>query len=115
SSSTLPRVMSGQGSSSAGDATQKARESFASILSYYEKNFSSLESVPDWAKRVSSGEIQISVAKGAVPSAEQSEELKKELEEALKTQDAINNLSTIEKELMAQAAKESIKKRRKGK
>ncbi|MCJ1255593.1 hypothetical protein MMC24_003410 [Lignoscripta atroalba] len=106
--------MSGQASTSGGGGAQKARDSFASILSYYEKNYASLESVPDWAKRASSGEIQIGVAKEAVPSSEQSEELKKDLEEALRTQDALNNLSTEEKELMEQVAKESIKKRKKG-
>jgi hypothetical protein len=50
-------------------------------------------------KRVSSGEIQIGVRKGEVPSAKQGAELKAALAEALKTQDAIDNLSNAEKDL----------------
>jgi hypothetical protein len=104
--------MSGQDSSGNRDGAQKARESFASILSYYEKNQEALEDVPEFVKRASSGEIQIGVSKGTVPSAEQSEQLKQALDEALKTRDAIENLSAAEKELMLQATKESIKKRK---
>lgn len=70
--------MSGQENSD-----QQAWDSFASILSYYVKNRASLEKVPDWVKKAESGEIQIGVAAGTVPSDEQSEELKKKLKEAL--------------------------------
>lgn len=90
---------------------QKARDSFASILSYYEK-YVPAEEAPEFVKRVSSGEIQIGVKKGDVPSAEQGAELKKDLHEALATQDAIANLSNAEKDLMTQAAQASLRTRK---
>jgi hypothetical protein len=101
--------MSGQGN---GD--QQARESFASILSYYVKNRASLENVPDWVNKAESGEIQVGFAAGTVPSDEQSEELKNKLKEALATQEAITKLSTAEMNLMNQAANSSRAKRREG-
>jgi hypothetical protein len=100
--------MGGQSSNS---GSQKARDSFASILSYYEKHVPADEA-PEFVKRVSSGEIQIGVRKGDVPSAEQGAELKAALAEALKTQDAIDNLSNAEKDLMTQAAKASLRSRK---
>ncbi|KAH8706067.1 hypothetical protein BGW36DRAFT_22301 [Talaromyces proteolyticus] len=99
--------MSTQGSSS---GAQRARESFASILSYYQNHVPS-EEAPEFVKRASSGEIQIGVAKGTVPSAEQGEELKKALKQAMETQDALTNLSAVEKEIMSQAANASLRKR----
>lgn len=97
-------AMSGQNSVS---GAQQARESFASILSYYE-NHVPADQVPDFMKRISSADILIGMKKGDVPSAEQGEELKKVLDDALKTQDAINNLSKSEKDLMIQAAQASL-------
>lgn len=93
--------MGGQNSNS---GAQKARDSFASILSYYDKHVPADEA-PEFVKRVSSGEIQIGVRKGDVPSAEQGGELRKALNEALETQDAIENLSNAEKDLMTQGHK----------
>ncbi|KAJ5215494.1 uncharacterized protein N7498_001901 [Penicillium cinerascens] len=90
---------------------QKARDSFASILSYY-RNHVPADEAPEFVKRASSGEIVIGLRKGDVPSAEQGEELKKSLNEALKTQDAIQSLSTVEKDLMTQAAQASLRSRK---
>lgn len=53
---------------------QKARESFAPTLSYYQHNRKSLENVPTWVDRRESGTIMIGLAKGTVPSAEQTEQ-----------------------------------------
>ncbi len=100
--------MGGQDNNS---GAQKARDSFASILSYYEKHVPADEA-PEFVKRVSSGEIQIGVRKGDVPSAEQGAELKAALSEALKTQDAIQNLSPTEKELMTRATQASLRARK---
>lgn len=93
---------------------ERARDSFASILSYYQ-NHVPIEDAPEFVKRASSGKIQIGVAKGAVPSTEQGEELKKALQIALETQDAIKKLSPVEKELMSQAAQASLRKHNTGK
>lgn len=101
--------MSGQAN---GD--QQARDSFASILSYYVNNRASLENIPDWVNKAESGEIQIGVIAGMVPSDEQSEELKTKLKEALATQEAIIKLSTQEKDIMNQAAKSSRARRKRG-
>ncbi|RAH40525.1 uncharacterized protein BO95DRAFT_296889 [Aspergillus brunneoviolaceus CBS 621.78] len=86
---------------------QQARDSFASLLSYYEKHVPADEA-PEFTKRVSSADIVIGMRKGDVPSAEQGEELKKILADALKTQDAISNLSQSEKDLKTQAAQASL-------
>ncbi|KAI1822500.1 hypothetical protein F4861DRAFT_384378 [Xylaria intraflava] len=90
---------------------QKARDSLASILSYYE-NHVPADKAPDFVKRISSGEIQVWVRKGDIPSAEQGEIARDALQEALKTKDAIDNLSTAEKDLMNQAAQISIQRRK---
>lgn len=100
--------MSGQSSTS---GAQQARESFASLLSYYEKHVPA-DQAPDFTKRISSADILIGMRKGDVPSAEQGEELKRALDDALKTQDAINNLSKYEKDLMTQAAQASLRARK---
>ena len=74
---------------------QNARESFASILSYYLHNRESLENVPVWVDRQETGTITIG------------------LKELLATQEAINKFSTSERQIMTQAANTS-KARRKG-
>ncbi|EXJ86739.1 hypothetical protein A1O3_03693 [Capronia epimyces CBS 606.96] len=92
---------------------QKARESFASILSYYQHNRKSLENVPTWVDRPESGTIMIGLAKGTVPSGDQTEQYKQELKELLAAQEAIDKLSPLERQIMSQAANTS-KARRKG-
>jgi hypothetical protein len=92
---------------------QKARESFASILSYYLHNRESLENVPNWVNRPESGNITIGLRKDTVPTAEQTEQFKRELKELLATQEALNKLSLSERQIMYQAANTS-KARRKG-
>lgn len=76
------------------------------------KKYVPAEETPEFVKWASSGEIQIGVRKGDVPSAEQGAELKKDLHEALATQDAIANLSNAEKDLMTQAAQASLRTRK---
>lgn len=92
---------------------QKARESFASILSYYLHSRESLENIPPWVDRPESGTITIGLAAGTVPSSEETEELKQELKELVTTQEAISKLSSAERQIMTQAANSS-KARRKG-
>lgn len=59
-----------------GSGEQEARDSFASILSYYVKNRSSIENMPGWVDRAASGGsgrsgvIEIGLAAGTVPSDE---------------------------------------------
>lgn len=60
---------------------QKARESFASILSYHQRNRQSIENLPGWVDRPESSTISIGLAVGTVPSNEQTEELKAELKD----------------------------------
>lgn len=86
---------------------QQTCDSLASILSYYE-NHVPTDQAPDFTKCILSASIPIDVRKGDVPSAEQGEELKKTLDDALKTQDAIDNLSKSEKDLMIQVAQASL-------
>ncbi|KAH0558459.1 hypothetical protein GP486_004880, partial [Trichoglossum hirsutum] len=57
-----------------GDDVNRARESFASLLAFYTDRDSA-----------GSADIRIGVAAGTVPSEEQAEEFRKELEEALKS------------------------------
>jgi Ribonuclease G/E len=91
---------------------QKARESFASILSYYQQNQQSIENLPDWVQRPESSSISMGLAVGTVPSNEQTEELKADLKDLLSTQEAINKLSSSEKQLMIAAANSSKARRK---
>ncbi|KAJ9644801.1 hypothetical protein H2204_001263 [Knufia peltigerae] len=90
---------------------EKARESFASILSYYQHNRKSLENVPTWVDRPESGTIMIGLAKDTVPSADQTEKNKRKLKELLAAQEAIDKLSPLERQIMSQAANSSKARR----
>ncbi|KAJ5741079.1 hypothetical protein N7493_000951 [Penicillium malachiteum] len=92
------------------DGAQKARDSLASILSYYQKHVPA-EEHPEFVKRISSDEIPIGILKGDIPSEEQGPELQKAIDEALKTQDGIDKLSDAEKSVMTAAAKTSFRRR----
>ncbi|KAK6371704.1 hypothetical protein LTS17_008527 [Exophiala oligosperma] len=92
----------------------KARESFASILSYYQHNRKSLENVPTWGDRPDSGTIMIALAKDTVPSADQTEKNKRKLKELLAAQEAIDKLSPLERQIMSQAANSSKARRSRG-
>lgn len=91
---------------------QKARESFASILSYYQHNRESLENVPNWVDLPESGNMIVGLSTGTVPSAEQTEHYKEELKALLAMQETSNKLSDVEKQMM-DAAANSNKARRK--
>ncbi|KAL9105355.1 MAG: hypothetical protein Q9227_009443 [Pyrenula ochraceoflavens] len=93
---------------------QKARESFASILSYYRHNRESLENVPGWVDRPESGSIIVGLNTGTVPSDEQTEEYKQYLRSLLATQEAINKLSDQEKQFLNAAANSSKARRKEG-
>jgi hypothetical protein len=87
-----------------GNGANRARESFASLLAFYTDRDSA-----------SSADIQIGVAAGTVPSEEQAEEFRKELDEALKSQETLGQLSDREKSAMFSAANSSRLKRAKNK
>ncbi|WEW60186.1 hypothetical protein PRK78_005671 [Emydomyces testavorans] len=99
-------------------ATEKARESFSSILSYYLANRESLQSIPSWLDEASdTGSILIALSPSLVPvtSDDRVEEIKEDLKEQLAVQEALQNLSEKEKALMIQAANTSRIKRKENK
>ncbi len=81
--------------------TDQARDSFTSLLAYYESR--------------ESGEITVGLSKGTVPSDQQAEELRKELAEALKQHQILAQLSPEEKKAMEGAASASRLRRAKAK
>ena len=87
-----------------GNDAERVRDSFASLLAYYTERDST-----------GSADIQIGVAAGTVPSDEQAEEFRKELAEALKSQEILNQLGDREKNAMLSAANSSRLKRAKNK
>lgn len=104
-----PFIMSSRQS----DGAQKARDSFASILSYYINHCPASEA-PEFVKRASSGEIIVGIRIEEIPPPEEPENVQKTLQEALATEEAINKLSTVEKDLMLQAAAASFRIRQGG-
>ncbi len=96
------------------DGDQKARESFASIFSYYQHNRESLENVPNWVNRPESGNITVTIHASTVPSNEQTEAYKKELKELLQMKETLDKLTEEEKQVMIQAANSSKARRKDG-
>ena len=94
-------------------ASQKARDSLASILSYYRHNRESLENVPDWVDRAESEEVLIGFKMDTVPSDEQNEEYKAELKALLATEELKKEVPAAILKSMTDAA-EASKARRKG-
>ncbi|OJD15318.1 hypothetical protein ACJ73_08989 [Blastomyces percursus] len=94
---------------------EKARESFASILSYYLNNRDSLERLPSWVTESSqSGSIPIALSPSLMPASDdQVEAEKQKLKE--RVSDALPKLSEKEKQLMTQAANSSKVKRKENK
>ncbi|PGH16915.1 hypothetical protein AJ80_05059 [Polytolypa hystricis UAMH7299] len=90
---------------------QKARESFASILSYYFHNRESLERVPDWVDRPESGSIIIGLLRDSAPTDEQVEKAKEELRTLMALEEIKEKLSEAEKDVLAAAANSSRAKR----
>ncbi|KAM3497833.1 hypothetical protein MY10362_008829 [Beauveria mimosiformis] len=93
------------------DGAQRARDSFASILSYYLNHVPESEA-PEFVKRASSGEILFAVRIDEIPSPDRPKEMQKQLQDALETKEAIEKLSTAEKHLMMEAAAASLTARK---
>ncbi|PWY94343.1 hypothetical protein BO94DRAFT_458444 [Aspergillus sclerotioniger CBS 115572] len=89
---------------------QKARESFASILSYYRHNRESLERVPNWVDDPDSQSIVIGFLRDA-PTDEQVEQAKEELKALMAIEEIKETLSKTEKDLLTAASLSSRAKR----
>ena len=92
------------------DKKKKARDTLSLIFSYYKKNEETIENIPSSFISDSSRDIPIAVQ---IPSAEQTEELKKTLKELLGVKDVIDGLSARDKQIMTEVANASTIKRRK--
>lgn len=92
------------------DKKKKARDTLSSIFSYYKKNEETIENIPSSFISDSSRDIPIAIQ---IPSAEQTEELKKTLKELLGVKDVIDGLSARDKQIMTEVANASTIKRRK--
>ncbi|KMW69178.1 hypothetical protein BDDG_13342 [Blastomyces dermatitidis ATCC 18188] len=92
------------------DKAKDARDTLSSIYSYA-ANQDTVENVPSFISS-SSGDIPIAVQ---IPSAEQTEELKKHLKMLIETQEAIAGISERDRRLMIEAADASTIKRRENK
>lgn len=90
------------------DKKKKARDTLSSIFSYYEANKETIENSPSF---ISDGSRDIPIAV-QIPSAEQTEELKKTLKELLEVKDVIDGLSDRDRQLMTEAANASTIRRR---
>ncbi|OAX78784.1 hypothetical protein ACJ72_06904 [Emergomyces africanus] len=93
------------------DKAKEARDTLSSIYSFYAANQDTVENVPSFISS-SSGDIPIAVQ---IPSAEQTEELKKHLKTLIETQEAIDGISERDWRLMLEAADASTIKRRENK
>ncbi|KAI2836282.1 hypothetical protein CBS12448_11087 [Aspergillus niger] len=89
---------------------QKARESFASILSYYRHNRESLERVPNWVDDPDSQSIVIGFLRDT-PTDEQVEQAKEELKALMAIEEIKETLSETEKDLLTAASLSSRAKR----
>ncbi|GIK06278.1 hypothetical protein Aspvir_001925 [Aspergillus viridinutans] len=90
---------------------QQARESFASILSYYRHNRESLGNVPDWVDKPQSGNIVIGLLRDSAPTDEQVEKAKEELRAFMAIEETQAALSETEKAILTAAANSSRAKR----
>lgn len=90
---------------------QQARESYASILSYYLHNRESLERVPGWVDSPQSGSIVIGIIRDSAPTDEQVEQAKEQLQELMAIEEIKKALSDTEKTLLTAAANTSRAKR----
>lgn len=82
---------------------RKARESFATIHSYYSNHRESLGSVPDWVDRPETGTILIGYRPETPPSHEQMTRARESLLSLLGQHDVEQNLSDSEKSLFRAA------------
>ncbi|KAK2751966.1 hypothetical protein FQN55_008708 [Onygenales sp. PD_40] len=90
---------------------QKARESFASILSYYLHHRESLETVPDWVDRPESASIIIGLLRDSAPTDEQVETAKEELQILMALEEIKGKMSETEMDVLMAAAGSSRAKR----
>ncbi|KAL1845434.1 hypothetical protein Plec18170_009772 [Paecilomyces lecythidis] len=86
---------------------QQARESFASILSYYYNNRNSLQNVPDWVNNPESQSVVIGILRDSSPTDEQVEKAKEELRALMAMEETKDKLSEAEKNIMTSAANSS--------
>lgn len=89
------------------DVAQRARDSLASILSYYMNHVPESET-PDFVERATSGIINIGMILEEVPSPKPPTAEQLYLKDVIGNEEAILNLSAEEKQLMLQAAAASI-------
>ncbi|PGG95546.1 hypothetical protein AJ80_09942 [Polytolypa hystricis UAMH7299] len=90
------------------DKAKEARDTLSSIYSFYAANQETLEHVPSFLSNTSA-EIKIGVQ---IPSAQQTEGLKKHLKELIATQELLNNVSESDLRAMTKAANASTIKRK---
>ncbi|EDN06611.1 hypothetical protein I7I51_09018 [Histoplasma capsulatum] len=92
------------------DKAKKARDTLGSIYSFYAANHDSLERVPSFMSD-SSRDLPIIFQTDTVPTAEETEQLKKNLSDLIKTQEIIDQIPDQERQLMIEAANASTIKR----
>lgn len=90
---------------------RQARESFASILSYYLHNRESLERVPNWVDSRESGSIVIGLLRDSALTDEQVEKAKEELQALMTIEETKDTMTESEKALLTAAASSSRAKR----
>lgn len=92
------------------DKVKKARDTLGSIYSFYATNRESLQRVPSFVSD-SSRDIPILFETNTVPTAEQTEQFKKDLAELVETKEAIDQIPERERQMMMEAANASTIKR----
>ncbi|EGE85352.1 hypothetical protein BDBG_09501 [Blastomyces gilchristii SLH14081] len=92
------------------DKAKKARDTLGSIYSFYAANRDSLERVPSFMSD-SSRDLPIIFQTDPVPTAEETEQLKKNLSDLIKTQEIFNQIPDQQRQLMVEAANASTIKR----
>ncbi|KAK2808388.1 hypothetical protein FQN50_004773 [Emmonsiellopsis sp. PD_5] len=93
------------------DKAREARDTLSSIYSFYAANQDSVENIPSFISSAS-GDIPIAVQ---VPSAEQTEGLKKHLKSLIEAREVIDSISEKDRQLMIEAAGASTIKRKENK
>ncbi|KAG8407065.1 hypothetical protein J3458_020559 [Metarhizium acridum] len=92
-----------ENASGSSDIVNKARDTLSSIYSFYAANRETLDRIPFFISQ-SSREIPMMLRSSTVPSAEQTEEMKKQLQGLLQTKEAIENIPARERQMMVEAA-----------
>lgn len=94
-------------------SAKRARDTLSRIYSWYLVNRDSLERTPSFVSTISnsSREIVVVALSHDIPPEHQLGDLQQELKELTKTQEAIDALSKVERDLMLQAAQSTHSKR----